>query len=258
MQTYETVLTQVHGRVGLVKFNRPDGKNVFSPQLITDVMDALQAFDADDAVGAMVVTGNDKVFAAGADIQFMAGASTAEMMKNEFVKTFDRIMQVHKPVIAAVSGWCVGGGNEFMMSCDMVVASETAKFGQPEINLGVIPGAGGTQRLTRLVGKPIAMEMVLNNRTLSAAEALHFGLINRVFPVENYLDEALKLGNEIANRAPIAVRLGKEAVNKAFETMLRDGLDDEKRLFNLLFGTEDQKEGMQAFLDKREAKWRGE
>jgi enoyl-CoA hydratase len=257
MKSFETVLTSVHGRVGMVQFNRPEAYNAFNPQMIRETMEALEAFDADDGIGAMVVTGNDKAFAAGADIKFMAESTPIEMLNNDFVNTFDHILKVRKPIIAAVSGWCVGGGNEFMMSCDMVVASETAKFGQPEINLGVIPGAGGTQRLTKLVGKPIAMEMVLNNRTLSAEEALRFGLINRVAPVEDYLDEALKLATEIANRAPIAIRLAKEAVNKTFETTLSTGLDDERRLFNLLFGTEDQKEGMRAFIEKRQPKWQG-
>lgn len=257
MQAFETVITRSHGRVGLVQFNRPKAYNAFNPQMINETMDALAAFDADDDIGAMVVTGNDKAFAAGADIKFMVDSTPIEMMKNDFVNTFDRIFDIHKPVIAAVSGWCVGGGNEFIMSCDMVVASETARFGQPEITLGVIPGAGGTQRLTRLVGKPIAMEMILNNRHLSAREALQFGLINRVVPVEEYLDEALKLASEVANRAPIAVSLAKQAINKAFETTLSVGLDDERRLFNLLFGTEDQKEGMQAFIEKRDPRWQG-
>jgi enoyl-CoA hydratase len=161
-------------------------------------------------------------------------------------------------MIAAVSGWCLGGGNELAMSCDMIVASETARFGQPEINLGVIPGAGGTQRLTRAVGKAIAMEMVLNNRTLTAEEARNFGLVNRVVPVERYLDEALQLAAEIAARAPLAVRLGKEAVNHAFDSFLTDGLEDERRAFYMLFASQDQKEGMQAFVEKRKANWKGE
>jgi enoyl-CoA hydratase len=166
-------------------------------------------------------------------------------------------MKIKKPVIAAVSGHCLGGGNELAMSCDMIVASETALFGQPEINLGVIPGAGGTQRLTRAVGKVIAMEMVLNNRTLTAEEALNFGLVNRVVPIERYLDEALGLAGAIAARAPLAIRLGKEAVNNAFESFLSDGLADERRAFYFLFASQDQKEGMQAFLEKRDAQWTG-
>ncbi|MEK7787696.1 MAG: enoyl-CoA hydratase-related protein, partial [Chloroflexota bacterium] len=165
--------------------------------------------------------------------------------------------KVKKPVIAAVSGFCLGGGCELAMACDMIVASETAKFGQPEINIGVMPGAGGTQRLTRAVGKTVAMEMVLNGRFLSADEAYRFGLVNRVAPVEQYLNEALKLANEIAERAPLAVRLAKEAVNNAFESFLGDGLADERRAFYFLFSTEDQKEGMKAFVEKRKAEWKG-
>ncbi len=180
------------------------------------------------------------------------------MLQRDSIATFDRIMRLKKPVIAAVSGFCLGGGCELAMSCDMIVASETAKFGQPEINLGVIPGAGGTQRLTRAVGKALAMEMILNNRTISAAEAESFGLVNKVLPVERYLDEALALASEIAARAPLAVRLAKEAINQAFETPLRDGLADERRAFYLLFASQDQKEGMAAFVEKRKPAWKGE
>jgi enoyl-CoA hydratase len=205
----------------------------------------------------MVITGNENVFAAGADIKEMSAVSAVEMLQGDHISAFDDIMKIKKPVIAAVSGWCLGGGNELAMSCDMIVASETAQFGQPEINLGVIPGAGGTQRLTRAVGKVIAMEMVLNNRTLNAEEALDFGLVNRVVPVERYLDEALALAGEIAARAPLAIRLGKEAVNNAFESTLSDGLADERRAFYFLFASQDQKEGMQAFLEKRDAEWKG-
>ena len=220
-------------------------------------MDALVAFDADPEIGAMVVTGNERAFAAGADIKQMADASAVQMLNSGMITQFGRIRQIIKPVIAAVSGWCLGGGNELMMSCDMVVASETARFGQPEITLGVIPGAGGTQRLTRAVGKAIAMEMVLNNRTLTAEEALAHGLVNHVVPVERYLEGALELAAEVAARAPVALRLGKEAVNRAFETSLSDGLADERRAFTLLFATLDQKEGMQAFIEKRDPKWKG-
>jgi enoyl-CoA hydratase len=205
----------------------------------------------------MVITGDERAFAAGADIKEMAEASAVEMLQRDTISTFDGLLKIKKPVIAAVSGWCLGGGNELAMSCDLIVASETARFGQPEINLGVIPGAGGTQRLTRAVGKALAMEMVLNNRTLTAEEALHFGLVNRVVPVEQYLAEALTLAGEIAARAPLAVRLGKESVNHAFDSFLSDGLKDERRAFYFLFASQDQKEGMQAFLEKRPAKWKG-
>lgn len=220
-------------------------------------MDALNAFEADASIGAIVVTGDERAFAAGADIKEMAEASAVDMLQQDNIGTFDRIQKVRKPIIAAVSGWCLGGGNELAMSCDMIVASETARFGQPEINLGVIPGAGGTQRLTRAVGKAIAMEMVLNNRTLTAAEALQYGLVNRVVPVERYLEEAVSLAAEIAERAPLAVRLGKEAVNHAFESFLVEGLADERRAFYFLFASEDQKEGMAAFTEKRKPEWKG-
>jgi enoyl-CoA hydratase len=173
------------------------------------------------------------------------------------ISQFDRIRQVRKPVIAAVSGWCLGGGCELMMACDMVVASETARFGQPEITIGVMPGAGGTQRLTRAVGKALAMEMILNNRTLTADEALRFGLVNRVAPAERYLEEALALAAEVAGRAPLAVRLAKEAVNHAFDSFLTEGVAAERRSFYYLFSSQDQKEGMEAFIDKRKPEWKG-
>ena len=188
----------------------------------------------------------------------MKSASAVEMLVNDWIAQFDRIRELTKPVIAAVSGYCLGGGNELAMSCDLIIASETAKFGQPEINLGVIPGAGGTQRLTRAVGKAIALEMVLNARTLKAEEALQFGLINAVKPLESYLEDALELAGEIAGRAPMAIRMAKEAVNQSFETSLTEGLANERRAFYFLFSTNDQKEGMRAFLEKREPEWQGQ
>jgi enoyl-CoA hydratase len=241
----------------LVRLNRPQALNALNITLRNELMATLVAFDADDAIGAMVITGDERAFAAGADIKEMAETSAVAMLLNDQISTFDGIRKIKKPIIAAVSGWCLGGGNELAMSCDMIVASETARFGQPEINLGVIPGAGGTQRLTRAVGKAIAMEMVLNNRTLTSPEALHYGLVNRVVPVERYLEEAMQLAAEIAARAPLAVRLGKEAVNQAFESFLSDGLKDERRAFYFLFASADQKEGMQAFIEKRKADWKG-
>ena len=257
MTEYNTILVEQQQGAGLIRLNRPQALNALNNQLIEELMDALAVFDADPAVGAVVITGNERAFAAGADIKEMADASAVDMLRNNHIAQFDRIMSIKKPVIAAVSGWCLGGGNELAMSCDMVVASETARFGQPEINLGVIPGAGGTQRLTRAVGKAIAMEMVLNNRTLTAEEGLKFGLVNRVVPVERYLEEALALANEIAARAPLAVQLGKEAVNHAFQSFLFDGLADERRAFYYLFASQDQKEGMAAFVEKRKPVWQG-
>ena len=258
MTIYENILTETRDRVGLVRLNRPKALNALSHALLTELMDALAAFDSDPAIGAIVLTGDERAFAAGADIKEMASASPIEMLKSDRTAIFERMMQVKKPLIAAVSGWCLGGGNELALACDMLVASESAKFGQPEINIGVIPGAGGTQRLARSVGKAIAMEMVLNNRTLSAEEALQFGLVNRVVPVERYLEEALALAAEIAARAPLAVRLAKQAVNLAFESFLSAGLADERRLFYFLFASQDQKEGMAAFTEKRPPIWKGE
>lgn len=258
MREFVNILTERRGRVGLIQLNRPKALNALSNSLLAELMEALETFDADPQVGAMVLTGNERTFAAGADIPEMANATPVQMLQEDNISQFDRIRKVRKPVIAAVSGWCLGGGNELAMSCDMIIASETARFGQPEINLGVIPGAGGTQRLTRAVGKALAMEMVLNGRMLTAEEGLRFGLVNYITPVERYLDEALRLAEEIANRAPLAVRLAKEAVNNAFETSLSDGLADERRAFYFLFSSSDQKEGMKAFVEKRRAEWRGE
>ena len=257
MTKYTSILTEIHDRVGMVRLNRPKAMNALNSTMLTELMDVLDKFDADEDIGAVVITGNERVFAAGADIKEMMDVSAVEMFLSDSISQFDRIRGVTKPVIAAVSGYCLGGGNELAMSCDMILASETARFGQPEINIGVIPGAGGTQRLARTVGKAITMEMVLNNRTLSAEEALRFGLVNMVVPVEHYLEEALDLASEIASRAPLAVRLGKEAVNKAFDTFLRDGLADERRAFYFLFSTADQKEGMAAFIEKRKPEWMG-
>lgn len=251
------ILTEARGKVGLITLNRPEALNALSGALLVALIEALQQFDADDEIGAIVIAGNEKVFAAGADISEMANATLAEMMTQSFVERFDGIRKISKPIIAAVSGYALGGGCELAMSCDMIVASEKAKFGQPEINLGVIPGAGGTQRLTHAVGKAIAMEMALNNRILSAQEALEFGLVNRVVPVDAYLDEALKLASQIAKRAPLALRQGKAAINKAFELSLTEGLAFERNAFYALFATEDQKEGMKAFMEKRKPNWQG-
>lgn len=258
MTEYSTILVEKQQAVGLIRLNRPQALNALNNQLIKELMDALAVLDADPAIGAIVIAGNERAFAAGADIKEMADASAVDMLRSNHIAQFDRILAIKKPVIAAVSGWCLGGGNELAMSCDMIVAAETARFGQPEINLGVIPGAGGTQRLTRAVGKAVAMEMVLNNRTLTADEALKFGLVNRVVPVERYLDEALALASEIAARAPLAIQLGKEAINHAFQSFLSDGLADERRSFYYLFASQDQKEGMAAFIEKRKPDWKGE
>ena len=254
---YVNVLTETVDRVGLVRLNRPKQLNALNGQLMEELATALEEFDRDPNVGCIVITGNERAFAAGADIKEMAGESAASMLTEDRISRWDRVKRIKKPIVAAVSGYCLGGGCELAMTCDIIIASESAQFGQPEINLGVMPGAGGTQRLARAIGKSKAMEMILTGRTLSAREAEQAGLVSRVVPVEVALDEALKLAQEIASKAPIAVRLAKEAVNKVYEVPLADGLDFERRLFYFLFATDDQKEGMQAFIDKRSAEWKG-
>lgn len=254
---YNSILIETRGKVGLVTLNRPKAMNALNAELMQELVQAIQEFDANPGIGAILITGNERVFAAGADITAMADATVTDMLSDSFVELFDGLRKVKKPVLAAVAGYALGGGCELAMSCDMILAAENARFGQPEVTIGVIPGAGGTQRLTHAVGKAIAMEMVLNNRTLTAGEALLHGLINRVVPTERFLDEALALASEVAERAPLAVRLGKEAVNKAYELSLSEGLESERRAFYMLFASQDQKEGMQAFVEKRKAEWKG-
>jgi len=254
---YEMILTETRGRVGLITLNRPHVMNALNNQLMREAMDALEAFDKNDNIGAIVITGNEKAFAAGADIKEMANKSIQQMMDTDHIAVFGRIRTIRKPIVAAVSGWTLGGGCEIAMSCDMIVASETARFGLPEVTIGVIPGAGGTQRLTHAVGKALAMEMILNNRMLSAQEALQHRLVNRVVPVDAYLDEALKLAEEIASRAPLAVRAAKRMIDQTYERTLAEGLTVEKQEFYNLFASEDQKEGMKAFAEKREPEWKG-
>ena len=254
----QNILTRMEGHVGIVQLNHPKAYNALSLLLMQELMDALAVYDSDPIVGCMVITGNEKAFAAGADIKFMAGATKpADMLGSPFIEQWSRLAKIKKPVIAAVSGFALGGGCELAMACDMIVASESARFGQPEINLGLIPGAGGTQRMTLAVGKALAMEMILNNRHLSAEEARHFGLVNRVSSVASFLDDAITLAGEIAARAPVAIRLAKEAINAVYEMPLHSGLALERNLFAMLFSTEDQKEGMDAFINKRNAHWQG-
>ena len=255
--SYTNILLRREGRVGIVQLNRPQARNALNTALMGELIAALRAFDADGEIGCIVVTGSDKAFAAGADIKQMAEASVVEMIDSPFIGYWDDLARIAKPVLAAVSGWCLGGGCELAMACDLIVAAESAVFGQPEINLGIIPGAGGTQRLTRAVGKAVAMDMVLTGRRLAAQEALHFGLVARVLPDEGFLEAAVAVAAEIAGRSPIALRMAKEAVNHAFETPLAEGVHLERRLFNLLFATEDQKEGMAAFVEKRAPVWKG-
>lgn len=255
---YEHILVERHDQAGLIRLNRPDALNALSNALMQEVAGALADFDAEGDIGAIVITGSDRAFAAGADIKEMASKSAVDMLTDDPIRVWEAIRSVRKPVIAAVSGYALGGGCELAMMCDMIIASESAAFGQPEVNLGVMPGAGGTQRLVHTVGKALAMEMILNDRRLTAQEALSFGLVNHVYPVDEYLDEALKLANQIAARAPIAVRLAKESVNNALELPLSEGLAAERRSFYFLFSTQDQKEGMDAFTHKREPEWHGE
>jgi enoyl-CoA hydratase len=244
--------------VGLVRLNEPRTFNALTGPLMDELMGALAALDRDESVRCLVITGTAKVFAAGADIKEMAEATPVELMEKAFIARWERLRGLRKPVIAAVSGYALGGGCELALACDMIVASETAVFGQPEINLGVIPGAGGTQRLARTVGKALAMEMCLNDRRLTAVEAERCGLVNRVAPVETLLEEAIALAAQIAARAPVAIGMAKEAVNAALETPLTAGLAHERSLFYSLFSTRDQKEGMAAFLEKRPPEWSGE
>lgn len=255
--TYTNILTETRGRVGLVTLNRPQAMNALNNALMAELMDALAAFEADPHINAMVLAGNVKAFAAGADIKEMADKTVQQMSEGDAVAIFGQIRAISKPVIAAVSGWALGGGCELALSCDMIVASETARFGLPEVTIGVIPGAGGTQRLPRAVGKALAMEIVLNNRVLSAQEALQFGLVNRVVPPERFLEEALNLASEVASRAPLAVRAAKRMINQSYERPLAEAMDEERQAFYQLFASHDQKEGMAAFMEKRKAEWTG-
>ncbi len=241
----------------MTQLNRPEVLNALNIKLMEELVDALESLDEDNDVRCIIITGNEKAFAAGADIQEMAEASAIEMLTRDQFARWDRIRKMKKPIIAAVSGFALGGGCELAMTCDMVIASETAKFGQPEINIGVMPGAGGTQRLTRAVGKVKAMEMVLTGRMISADEALRWGLINKVVPVEYYLEEAKAWAKEIASKPPVAIKLAKEAVLKSFDTTIEGGLEFERKNFYLLFASKDQKEGMKAFAEKRKAEWKG-
>ena len=254
---YEHILVTTGEGIGVITLNRPQVLNALNQVLMEELAAAMEAMDRDDAVRCLVLTGNERAFAAGADVREFVDATAADMVRGYRFQQWERIRRVGKPVIAAVSGFALGGGCELAMSCDVIIASETARFGQPEIRLGLMPGAGGTQRLTRAIGKSRAMEMVLTGRNITAQESLAWGLVSRVMPVELYLDAARRLAREIAAQPPIAVRMGKEAVLQAFETTLSAGLEFERRCFHLLFGTEDKGEGVRAFLEKRPAQFTG-
>ncbi len=252
--TYELLLIETLGSVGKITLNRPKQLNALNGQLMDELGAALKAFDADEAIGCMIITGSEKAFAAGADIGAMATYRFADVYKNDYItKNWETIRTIRKPVIAAVSGFALGGGCELAMMCDFIIAADNAKFGQPEIKLGIIPGAGGTQRLPRAVGKAKAMDMALTGRMMDAAEAERAGLVSRVVPVASLQDEVLAAANTICEYSQIATMAAKESVNRAFESGLADGIMFERRLFHALFATSDQKEGMDAFVNKRKA-----
>ena len=256
---YEFILVTPEAKkhIALIQLNRPKELNALNLQLMLELKDALQNLDKNDEVRCIIITGNQQAFAAGADIKQMESRTPVDLIKIDQFETWDQIRKTSKPIIAAVCGFALGGGCELAMTCDMIVAGESAKFGQPEIKIGIMPGAGGTQRLTRAVGMALAMEMVLTGKFISAEEAQKAGLINRVVPDEVYLDEALKLASEVAAMSPIALRLAKESVLKSFETGLQEGLYFERKNFYLTFSSEDQKEGMNAFVEKRKANFSG-
>jgi enoyl-CoA hydratase len=253
----EYVLSSVDGPVGVVTLNRPKQLNALAGPLMRELVEALEAHDSDSEVRAIVITGGSSVFAAGADIKEMSDATPVDMLLRNNIGLWDRAKKVAKPLIAAVAGYALGGGCELAMLCDIIVAGENARFGQPEINIGLMPGAGGTQRLTRALGKSVAAELILTGRMLGAEEAYQRGLVARVVPQELVVDEAVRLGKEIARRAPIAVRLAKEAVTRAYEGRIDDGIDFERKAFYLLFATHDAHEGMHAFIDRREPSYEG-
>ncbi len=250
---YETLIVETREHVGLITLNRPEARNALNAQLVGELRRAVDDFDADDQVRALVITGSEKAFAAGADITEMAEKTWSEAFREDFVSDWDRLARSRKPVIAAVAGYALGGGCEVAMMCDIIVAADTAKFGLPEITLGIIPGSGGTQRLTRLIGRAKAMDLILTGRTMGAEEAERCGLVSRVVPADNLMGEAFTIAEKIAEHSKIATMVAKEAVDRVDETGLREGILFERRTFHTLFNTRDQKEGMAAFLEKRKA-----
>jgi enoyl-CoA hydratase len=243
--------------IALVQLNRPDALNALNLELMGELRDSLKELDNNEEVRVIILTGNEKAFAAGADIKQMADKNAIDMLKIDQFSTWDQIKRTRKPIIAAVSGFALGGGCELAMTCDMIVASESAKFGQPEIKIGVMPGAGGTQRLTKAMGKALAMEMILTGNFIGAEQALKHGLVNRVVPVELYMDEALKLAREVAAMSPLATQMAKEAILNSYESGLQEGLYFERKNYYLLFAGQDQKEGMNAFIEKRKPEFTG-
>ena len=256
VMTYENIIVETRGSVGLITLNRPNALNALNSALIDDLNAALEIYEADENIGCVVLTGSEKAFAAGADIKEMQSKSYMDAYQGDFIRKWERINEFRKPVIAAVAGYALGGGCELSMMCDMIIAADTAKFGQPEIKLGVMPGAGGTQRLTRFVGKSKAMDMCLTGRMMDADEAERSGLVSRVVPAADLIDEAVKTAETIAGMSLPIVMMTKETVNRAYETTLSEGVRFERRLFHSMFATEDQKEGMSAFAEKRKAEFK--
>ncbi|MGI9412029.1 MAG: enoyl-CoA hydratase [Hyphomicrobiales bacterium] len=253
---YENILLDIKDGVGVITLNRPKAMNALNSGLIADLNDALDKLEADDKIGCIVITGNEKAFAAGADIKEMESLDSVQAYKNDFIMSWERVSHTRKPVIAAVAGYALGGGCELAMMCDFILAADTAKFGQPEINLGVMPGAGGSQRLTRFVGKSKSMEMCLTGRMMDAEEAERSGLVSRVIPAAELLDQTLETASRIAELSLPSLMMTKEAVNRAYETTLSEGVRFERRLFHSMFALEDQTEGMRAFIDKRKAQFK--
>jgi enoyl-CoA hydratase len=255
IMSYDTILVETRGRVGIIRLNRPQALNALNSALNAELARAVAAFDADDGIGCMLITGAEKAFAAGADIKEMAAKSAVDVFMDDFAGGWHAVAGARKPVIAAVAGFALGGGCELAMQCDLIIAADTARFGQPEIKLGIIPGIGGTQRLTRAVGKAKAFDLILTGRMMDAAEAERAGLVARVVPATSLLDEAMKVAETIASMSLPAVLAAKETINRAFETSLAEGVRFERRVFHTLFATHDQKEGMAAFIEKRPAKF---
>jgi enoyl-CoA hydratase len=253
--SYKNVIVETHDSVGLIRLNRPEALNALNSELIGELNQALDAFENDQSIGCIVLTGSEKAFAAGADIKEMQSKSYMDTYMGDFIRKWERLADMRKPVIAAVAGYALGGGCEIAMMCDFILAADTAKFGQPEINLGVMPGAGGTQRLTRFVGKSKAMEMCLTGRMMDAAEAERAGLVSRIVPADQLVDEAIKVAGVIAAKSRPIAMMTKESVNRSYETTLAEGVRFERRLFHSMFATNDQKEGMSAFAEKRKAKF---
>ena len=253
---YHCIIVETHGPVGVIRLNRPEALNALNAQLISEVNQAMDGFEKDSAIGCMILTGSDKAFAAGADIKEMQNKGYPDTYMDDFIGHWDRIGQRRKPVIAAVAGFALGGGCEVAMMCDFIIAADTAKFGQPEIKLGVMPGAGGSQRMARFIGKAKAMDMCLTGRMMDAAEAERCGLVSRLVPADKLMEEALKAATTIAGYSQPIVAMTKESVNRSFETTLAEGVRFERRLFSAMFATEDQKEGMAAFVEKRKPAFR--